>query len=210
MNRTTSCPDLCEGILEWPVDLKVCNRGISVVYNKETQTSLRDLSLRDTGGKYSALTEDSDTDYISDEGSLSDDLQGPHHVNQSRHPDRPQNRNRTSTPIPPVQINRETLEAIRHHPLAFQVPPVEITVAPGQPQNNQAINLGAQRVQAIQGIAAGMGRRAQNLQQQPLQGADPALVQILQLMNNRDANRDNARKKFLMFTKEAFTGNDKK
>ena len=29
-------------------------------------------------------------------------------------------------------------------------------------------------------------------------------------MNNRDQNRDNARKKFLMFPKEAFTGTDKK
>ena len=47
-------------------------------------------------------------------------------------------------------------------------------------------------------------------QQQQLQGADPALVQILQLINNRDQNRDNARKKFLMFSKDAFTGKDKK
>ena len=82
-------------------------------------------------------------------------------------------------------------------------------VAPGQRANNQAINLGAQRVQAIQGMAASAGRRAQNAQQQQLQGADPALVQILQLMINRDANRDNARKKFLMFPQEAFTGTDK-
>ena len=43
-----------------------------------------------------------------------------------------------------------------------------------------------------------------------LQGADPALVQILQMMQNRDANRDNSRKQFLMFPKESFTGEDKK
>ena len=43
-----------------------------------------------------------------------------------------------------------------------------------------------------------------------LQGADPALVQILQMMQNRDANRDNSRKQFLMFPKESFTGQDKK
>ena len=51
---------------------------------------------------------------------------------------------------------------------------------------------------------AGRGRN------QALQGADPALVQILQMMQNRDANRDNSQKQFLMFPKESFTGQDKK
>ena len=51
---------------------------------------------------------------------------------------------------------------------------------------------------------AGRGRN------QALQGADPALVQILQMMQNRDANRDNSRKQFLMFPKKSFTGQDKK
>ena len=51
---------------------------------------------------------------------------------------------------------------------------------------------------------AGRGRN------QALQGFDPALVQILQMMQNRDANRDNSRKQFLMFPKESFTGQDKK
>ena len=32
----------------------------------------------------------------------------------------------------------------------------------------------------------------------------------LQMMQNRDANRDNSRKQFLMFPKDAFTGEDKK
>ena len=45
---------------------------------------------------------------------------------------------------------------------------------------------------------------------QALQGADPALVQILQMMQNRDANRDNSQKHFLIVPKEAFTGQDKK
>ena len=53
---------------------------------------------------------------------------------------------------------------------------------------------------------AGRGRN----QPPPLQGADPALVQILQMMQNRDANGDNSRKQFLMFPKECFTGQDKK
>ena len=37
-----------------------------------------------------------------------------------------------------------------------------------------------------------------------------ALVQILQMMQNRDANRDNSQKQFLMFPKDSFTGEDKK
>ena len=56
-----------------------------------------------------------------------------------------------------------------------------------------------------------MAARGRNQPQpQPLQGADLALVQILQMMQNRDANRDNSRKQFLMFPKESFTGEDKK
>ena len=54
------------------------------------------------------------------------------------------------------------------------------------------------------------GRGRNQPQPQPLQGADPALVQILQMMQNRDANRDNSRKQFLMFPKESFTGEEKK
>ena len=57
---------------------------------------------------------------------------------------------------------------------------------------------------------AGRGRNQPQPQPQALQGADPALVQILQMMQNRDANRDNSRKQFLMFPKESFTGEDKK
>ena len=54
------------------------------------------------------------------------------------------------------------------------------------------------------------GRGRNQPQPQALEGADPALVQILQMMQNRDANRDNSRKQFLMFPKESFTGEDKK
>ena len=73
-------------------------------------------------------------------------------------------------------------------------------MAPGGRAAN--IQLGRQRVNTM----AGRGRN----QPQPLQGADPALVQILQMMQNRDANRDNSRQQFLMFPKESFTGQDKK
>ena len=64
------------------------------------------------------------------------------------------------------------------------------------------------------GIRSGPANRLKETvhqpQPQPLQGADPALVQILQMMQNRDANRDNSQKQFLMFPKESFTGEDKK
>ena len=74
-------------------------------------------------------------------------------------------------------------EIINHRP-ALQIPPVDLIVTPG----GQAANVqrGRQRVNAM----AGRGRNPP--QPQALQGADPALVQILQMMQNRDANRDNS------------------
>ena len=92
-------------------------------------------------------------------------------------------------------------EIINHRP-ALQIPPVNLTVVPGCRAAN--IQQGRQCVNAM----AGRGRNQP--QPQALQGADPALVQILQMMQNRDANRDNSRKQFLMFPKESFTGEDKK
>ena len=92
-------------------------------------------------------------------------------------------------------------EIINHRP-ALHIPPVDLTVAPsGQAANVQH---GRQQLNAM----AGRGRNQP--QPQALQGADPALVQILQMMQNRDANRDNSRKQFLMFPKDSFTGEDKK
>ena len=98
------------------------------------------------------------------------------------------------------ELRRCPLREIVNHRPALNIPPVDLIVVPGQ----QAINaqVGLQRVNAM----AGRGRNAN----QALQGADPALVQILQMMQNRDANRDNSRKQFLMFPKEPFTGQDKK
>ena len=115
----------------------------------------------------------------------------------------PNKRFRTSTPDPTEQrpekepIRCPLKEIINHRPV-LHIPPVDIIAAPG----GQAAN--AQR--GIQGLntMAGRGRNP------PLQGADPALVQILQMMQNRDANRDNSQKQFLMFPKESFTGQDKK
>ena len=96
---------------------------------------------------------------------------------------------RTSTPEPPErQTHREQIrcplkEIINHRP-ALHIPPVDLTVAPGGRATN--VQLGRQRVNAM----AGRGRNP------PQPQADPALVQILQMMQNRDANRDNSRNQF--------------
>ena len=101
----------------------------------------------------------------------------------------PHKRFRTSTPDPPVRrpekepIRCPLKEIINHRP-ALQIPPVNLTVAPGCRATN--VQWGRQGVNAM----AGRGRNQP--QPQALQGADPALVQILQMMQNRDANRDNS------------------
>ena len=158
------------------------------------------MSLHDAGAQYSALADNSDTDYISEEEYLPEDTQCHYHDTELKHIDLLQDSNRTSTPVPQNQIPR--MEEIIHHLPALQIPPVEIIVANGHLANNQAVNLGIQRVQGVQGMAGRWNNQ--------LQGADPTLVQILQLMNNIDVNRDNAWKKFLMFPKESFNGTDKK
>ena len=76
-------------------------------------------------------------------------------------------------------------EIINHRP-TLQIPPIDLIVTPGRRAAN--VQLGRQRVNAM----AGRGRN----QPPPLQGADPALVQILQMMQNRDPNRDNSRNNF--------------
>ena len=96
---------------------------------------------------------------------------------------------RASTPEKDILVCNELKEIINHRP-AFVVPLVNIIAAPGQRQN-QNVQRGLNRVNAM---AQGRGRN-----QNPLLGADPALIQILTRMKNRDSNRDNARKKFLMF-----------
>ena len=117
----------------------------------------------------------------------------------------PNKRFRTSTPEPE---NRQPAKEPEHCPLkeiinhkpAFTVPQTDIIVAPGQRGARANAQKGAQRVNAV--MAAGRGRNN-------LQGEDPSLVQILQMMHNRDANRDNSQKQLLMFPTEKFTGLDK-
>ena len=116
---------------------------------------------------------------------------------------------RTSTPDPTErQPEKEPircpLKEIINHRSALHVPPVDLIVASGRQATY--VQRGRQCVNAM----ANRGRNQPQPQPQALQGADLALVQILQMMQNRDANRDNSRKQFLMFPKECFTGEDKK
>ena len=90
---------------------------------------------------------------------------------------------RTSTPElcerkPEKEPLRCPLKEIINHKGALHIPPVDIIVAPGRQGANA--QRGLQRVQAM------AGRRGN--QNPNLQGADLALVQILQMMQNRDAN----------------------
>ena len=185
--------------------------------NQQTQTEIiHALQVKNTGAQYSSPSDGDD----SSSSELDSDIEGTENITVTRrnihrgsasledlytNPMPPHKRFRTSTPEPQDrQPNKEPIrcplkEIINHRP-ALHIPPVTLTVAPGGRAAN--VQLGRQRVNAM----AGRGRN----QPQPLQGADPALVQILQMMQNRDANRDNSPKQFLMFPKESFTGQDKK
>ena len=185
--------------------------------DQQTQTEIQDiLQVKDTGAHYSSpsdTNESSSSDFDSDIEGTENITVTRRHINRRSassedlytNPTPPHKRFRTSTPEPPIrQPEKEPIrcplkEIINHRP-ALQIPPVDLIVAPGRQAAN--VQLGRQRVNAM----TGRGRN----QPQPLQGADPTLVQILQMMQNRDANRDNSRKQFLMFPKECFTGQDKK
>ena len=187
--------------------------------DQQTQTErIHTLKVKDTSAQYKSPSdsEDSsssefDSDIEGTENITVTKLDIPRHSASSEdlytNPTPPHKRFRTLTPEPPeTQTHREQIrcplkEIINHRP-ALHIPPVDLTVAPGGRAAN--VQLGRQRVNAM----AGRGRNPP--QPQPLQGADLALVQILQMMQNRDANRDNSSKQFLMFPKESFTGQDKK
>ena len=221
-DRANSCPDIvqqlhrdndCLANSNW----RVYPDPYRYKNDQQTQTDIQDiLQVKDTGAQYSSPSDADD----SSSSEFDSDIEGTENISVTkryinRHsasledlytdPTSPHKRFRTSTPEPSVrQPEKEPIrcplkDIINHRP-ALQIPPVDITVAPGRQAAN--IQLGRQRLNAM----AGRGRN----QPPPLQGADPALVQILQMMQNRDANRDNSRKQFLMFPKECFTGQDKK
>ena len=185
--------------------------------DQQTQTEIQDiLQVKDSGAQYSSpsdINKSNSSDFDSDIEGTENITVTRHHINRHSassedlytNPTPPHKRFRTSTPEPCIrQPEKEPIrcplkEIINHRP-TLQIPPIDLIVAPGRRAAN--VQLGRQRVNAM----AGRGRN----QPPPLQGADPALVQILQMMQNRDANRDNSPKQFLMFPKECFTGQDKK
>ena len=185
--------------------------------DQQTQTEIQDtLQVKDTGAQYSSpsdTNESSSSDFDSDIEGTENITVTRRHINRHSassedlytNPTPPHKRFRTPMPEPSMrQPEKEPIrcplkEIINHRP-ALQIPPIDLIVAPGRQATN--VQLGRQRVNAM----AGRGRN----QPPPLQGADPTLVQILQMMQNRDANRDNSHKQFLMFPKECFTGQDKK
>ena len=89
------------------------------------------------------------------------------------------------------------INEIIHHPGAFTVPATDIIAAPSQ-QGQAQLNRYLTRA----------WRRLQNMAQPApprLQGADPALIAIL----NRMENKDSTHKKFIMFPKVDFDGTSK-
>ena len=175
----------------------VLSRSHYLRSDQQTQTeSIPTLHVTDTGAQYSSPSDSSDSS-SSDSDS---DIEGTENITVAiqylhRHsvssedlytnPMLPNKRFRTSTPDsiewrPEKETIRCPLKEIINHRPALQIPPVDIVAAPGgQAANTQR---GLQRLNAM----AGRGRN------QALQGADPALVQILQMMQNRDTNRDNS------------------
>ena len=183
--------------------------------DQQTQTEIiYALQLKDTSAQYSSPSDSSETG----SSDVDSDIEGTENITVAKrylhrrsassedlytNPTLPNKKFRTSTPDPIERrpqkepIRCPLKEIINHRP-ALHIPPVDLIVAPGR----QAAN--AQRgIQQVNAMAA-RGRNP------CLQGANPALVQILQMMQNRDANRDNPRKQFLMFPKESFTREDKK
>ena len=210
-DRANSCPDLVQQLNRQFDHLSNSNWKYTTAHeqlypdpyylrdDKYTQTELTPtLHVKDTGAQYSSpsdssesSTSDSDSDiertenitvakcYLHRHSVSSEDL----YMN----PTPPNKRFRTSTPDPTERrpekepIRCPLKEIINHRP-ALHIPPVNLIVAPG----GQATN--AQRgIQRLNAMAA-RGRNP------ALQVADPALVQILQMMQNRDANWDNSRK----------------
>ena len=226
-DRANSCPDIVQQLHRDTDRLANSNwrytGSTQPVYpdpyryrnDQQTQTEIQNkLQVKDTGAQYSPpshIDESSSSEFDSDIEGTENITVTRHHINRHSassedlytNPTPQHKRFRTSMPEPSIrQPEKEPIrcplkEIINHKP-ALQIPPVDLIVAPGRQAAN--VQLRRQRVN----VMAGRGRN------QPLQGDDPALVQILQMMQNRDANRDNSRKQFLMFSKECFTGQDKK
>ena len=210
-DRANSCPDIVRLLNRDFDDLSNSNWRYTTdhkrVYpyslypksNPETQIDpIQSLQVIDAGAQYSSPSDSSDST-SSDSDS---DIEGIENITVAKryihrhsisledlytYPTLPNKRFRTSTPDsieqrPKKEPIRCPLKEIVTHRPVLQISPVNIVVAPGGQAANAQIGL--QRINAM----AVRGRNAN----QALQGADPTLVQILQMMQNRDAKRDNS------------------
>ena len=134
--------------------------------DQQTQTDIQDvLQVKDTGAQYSSPSDTNE----SSSSDFDSDIEGTENITVTRrpinrrsassedlysNPSSPHKRFRTSTPEPYIrQPENEPLrcplkEIINHRP-ALQIPPVDLTVAPGRRAAN--VQLGRQRVNAMAG-----------------------------------------------------------
>ena len=164
--------------------------------DQQTQTEItHTLQVKDTGAQYSSPSDSDDSSSF----DLDSDIEGTENITVAKcylyrhsassedlytNPTQPHKRFRTSTPEPlERQPDKEPIrcplkEIVNHRP-ALNIPPVDLTVAPGRRAAN--LQSGRQQVNAM----AARGRKPPA--QPALQGADRALVQILQMMQQQDA-----------------------
>ena len=165
-DRANSCPDIVQQLHTDTDRLANTNwrytSSIQPVYSdpyryktdQQTQTEIQDiLQVKDTGAQYSSPSDKDD----SSSSDFDSDIEGTENITVTRryinrrsassedlytNPTPPHKRFRTSTPEPPVrQPEKEPIrcplkEIINHRP-ALQIPPIDLTVAPGR----QAANL---------------------------------------------------------------------
>ena len=157
-DRANSCPDIVQQ-LNRDFDTLCSNWRYTTAHERlypdpyylkndqQTQTeTTRTLQVKDTGAQYSSPSDSSDSS-----SDFDSDIEGTENITVAKHylhrhfvssedlytnPTPPHKRFRTSTPDPPVRpsekepIRCPLKEIINHRP-ALQIPPVNLTVAPG-------------------------------------------------------------------------------
>ena len=170
-DRANSCPDIVQQLHRDTDRLANSNwrytGSTQPVYpdpyryrnDQQTQTEIQDiLQVKDTGAQYSSPShtdESSSSEFDSDIEGTENITVTRHHINRCSassedlytNPSPPHKRFRTSTPEPSIrQPEKEPIrcplkEIINHRP-ALQIPPVDLTVAPGRQAAN--VQLGRQ------------------------------------------------------------------
>ena len=177
-DRANSCPDIVQQLNRDSEHFSNSNwrymTANELVYldpyylknDQQTQTEItHTLQVKDTGAQYSSPSDSSDNS----SSDFDSDIEGTENITVTRHylhrhsassedlytnPTPPLKRFRTSTPEP--QERRQDKEPIRcplkeiiNHRPSLHIPPVDLTVAPGQ--RAAQVQLGRQRVNAMAG-----------------------------------------------------------